>query len=55
MGIFLAMFIDLQVIDLVFLESGKKLVNLSKDNFLKVWDLDNQHCMQIILGHHNEI
>ena len=44
------MFIDLQVTDLVFLESGKKLVNFSKDNFLKVWDLDNQHCMQIILG-----
>ena len=49
------MFIDLQVTDLVFLESGKKLVSSSKDNFLRVWDLDTQHCMQIVLGHHSEI
>lgn len=27
----------------------------SKDKFLRVWDLDTQHCMQIISGHHTEI
>lgn len=45
----------LQVTDLVFLESGKKLVSSSKDKFLRVWDLETQHCMQIVSGHHSEI
>lgn len=45
----------LQVTDLVFIESDKKLVSCSKDKFVRVWDLDTQHCMQIISGHHSEI
>lgn len=45
----------LQVTDLVFLDSGKKLVSSSKDKFLRVWDLETQHCMQIVSGHHSEI
>jgi len=45
----------LQVTDVVFLGSSKKLVMTSKDKFLRVWDLDTQHCMQIISGHHTEI
>lgn len=39
----------------MFLNSGKKLVSSSKDKFLRVWDLETQHCMQIISGHHSEI
>lgn len=46
---------SLQVTDLVFLDSGKKLVSSSKDKFLRVWDLETQHCMQIVSGHHSEI
>lgn len=41
--------------DLVFLDSGKKLVSSSKDKFLRVWDLETQYCMQIVSGHHSEI
>jgi U3 small nucleolar RNA-associated protein 12 len=39
----------------VFLDSGKKLVSCSKDKFIRVWDLDTQHCLQIVGGHHSEI
>lgn len=46
----------LQVINIAFLGSGKTLVTTSKEKFLRVWDLDTQHCgMQIISGHHTEI
>lgn len=41
--------------DVVFVSSGKKLVSSSKDKFLRVWDLDTQHCVQIVGGHHSEI
>lgn len=41
--------------DVVFVGSGKKLVSSSKDKFLRVWDIDTQHCMQIVGGHHSEI
>lgn len=41
--------------DVVFVSAGKKLVSSSKDKFLRVWDLDTQHCVQIISGHHSEI
>lgn len=41
--------------DLVFLDSSKKIVSSSKDKFLRVWDLETQHCVQIISGHHSEI
>ena len=27
----------------------------SKDKFVRVWDLETQHCMQIISAHHTEI
>lgn len=37
------------------MDSGKKLVSCSKDKFLRVWDLETQHCMQIVGGHHSEI
>ncbi|KAG5585069.1 hypothetical protein H5410_045503, partial [Solanum commersonii] len=43
------------VTDVVFLGSGKKLVTASKDKFLRTWDLDTQHCMHIISGHHTKI
>jgi U3 small nucleolar RNA-associated protein 12 len=43
------------VTDLLFLDSGKKLVTCSKDKFMRVWDLDTQHCLQIVGGHHSEI
>ena len=26
-----------------------------KDKFLRVWDLETQHCMQIVSGRHSEI
>lgn len=39
----------------MFLDSCKKLVSSSKDKFLRVWDLDTQHCVQIVSGHHSEI
>lgn len=37
------------------MDSDKKFVSSSKDKFLRVWDLETQHCMQIISGHHSEI
>lgn len=37
------------------MDSGKKLISASKDKFLRVWDLDTQHCTQIIGGHHSEV
>ncbi|KAJ0970245.1 hypothetical protein J5N97_023122 [Dioscorea zingiberensis] len=43
------------VTDLIFLDSGKKLVSCSKDKFVRVWDLDTQHCMQIVSGQNSEI
>ncbi|URD83571.1 Dip2/Utp12 Family [Musa troglodytarum] len=43
------------VTDLVFLDSGKKLVTCSKDKFIRVWDLEMQHCIQIVSGHHSEV
>ena len=39
----------------VFLDSSKKLVTCSKDKFIRVWDLDTQHCLQTVGGHHNKI
>lgn len=44
-----------QVTDLVFLDSSKKLVSSSKDKFVRVWDLEMQHCIQIVSGHHSEV
>lgn len=44
-----------QVTDLVFIDSAKKLVSCSKDKFVRVWDLEMQHCVQIVSGHHSEI
>ncbi|KAE9590897.1 putative transcription factor WD40-like family [Lupinus albus] len=48
-------FLQMKVTDVVFVSSGKKLISSSKDKFLRVWDLDTQHCMQIVGGHHSEI
>lgn len=39
----------------MFLDSSKKLVSSSKDKYLRVWDLETQHCVQTISGHHSEI
>lgn len=39
----------------MFLDSGKKLVSCSKDKFIRVWDLETQHCLQIVGGHRSEI
>lgn len=39
----------------MFLDSSKKLVSSSKDKFLRVWDIETQHCVQIVSGHHSEI
>lgn len=38
-----------------FLEQTKALVSSSKDTFLKVWDLQTQHCVQTVIGHRSEI
>jgi U3 small nucleolar RNA-associated protein 12 len=43
------------VTDLAFIDSGKKLVTCSKDKILRVWDLETQHCLQIVGGHRSEI
>lgn len=44
--------LPLQVTDLVFVErGGRRLVSASKDEFVKVWDLDTQHCCQTVVGH----
>ncbi len=40
--------------DLAFVEGrrgGRRLVSASKDEQLKVWDLDTQHCCQTVVGH----
>lgn len=39
----------------MFLDSSKKLVSPSKDKYLRVWDLETQHCVQTVSGHHSEI
>ncbi|MQM00078.1 hypothetical protein Taro_032810 [Colocasia esculenta] len=43
------------VTDLIFLDADKKLVSCSKDRFVRVWDLETQHCTQVIGGHQSEI
>ncbi|KAG6519510.1 hypothetical protein ZIOFF_023004 [Zingiber officinale] len=53
-GLFRLLFV-FQVTDLVFIDSGKKLVTSSKDKFMRVWDLELQQCVQIVGGHHSEI
>lgn len=30
-------------------------MSCSKDTFLKVWDLQTQHCVQTVIGHRSEI
>lgn len=44
-----------QVTDLAFVErGGRRLVSCSKDEHVKVWDLDTQHCCQTVVGHRCE-
>ena len=30
---------------------GRRMVSCSKDEWVKVWDLDTQHCCQTVVGH----
>ena len=43
------------VTDVRFLGSSNRLVSCSKDTFVKVWDLDTQHCVQTLVGHRTEV
>lgn len=43
------------VTDCKFLEKSNKLVTSSKDSFMKIWDLETQHCVQTIVTHRNEV
>ena len=45
----------IQVTDLVFLETSKKLVSSSKDSQVRVWDLDTQSCVQRIVSHRTAV
>lgn len=38
-----------------FLQQGNRLVSSSKDSFVKVWDLDTQHCSQTVVGFRGEV
>ena len=43
-----------KVTDLAFVEGrrgGRRLISASKDEHVKVWDLDTQHCCQTVVGH----
>jgi WD40 repeat protein len=37
------------------LERSNALVTSSKDTFVKVWDLQTQHCVQTVVGHRSEV
>ena len=39
----------------VFVSRGNRLVSSSKDGFVKVWDLDTQHCSQTLGGYKAEV
>ena len=43
------------VTDVRFLGSSNRLLSCSKDTFVKVWDLDTQHCVQTLVGHRTEV
>ena len=34
---------------------GLALAHSSKDTFVKLWDLDTQHCFHTIVGHRSEV
>lgn len=38
-----------------FFDKNSKVVTSSKDSFVKIWDLETQHCVQTIVGHRNEV
>ena len=37
------------------LSRSNGLISSSKDTFLKVWDLETQHCVQTVVGHRSEV
>ena len=39
----------------MFVERGRKLVSCSKDEHVRVWDLDTQSCVQTVVGHRGEV
>lgn len=39
----------------VFVSRANRLVSCSKDSYVKVWDLDTQHCSQTLTGHKGEV
>lgn len=43
------------VTDVRFIGTSNRLVSCSKDTFVKVWDLDTQHCIQTLVGHRTEV
>ena len=57
LGVVYSRLIYLLGTNLVFLDSGQKLVSSSEDIFLRVWNLEIEDfsCVQIVSGNHNEI
>ncbi len=43
------------VTDVALLERSNRLVSSSKDSFVKIWDLETQHCIQTLIGHRSEV
>src|SRR5437763_227946 len=43
------------ITDCVFVFSDQKLITSSKDSFVKIWDIESQHCVQTVVGHRNEV
>lgn len=43
------------VTDCVFLDSSKRIISASKDSFVKIWDMETQHCVQTLVGHRAEV
>lgn len=43
------------VTNCLFFDKDSKLISSSKDSFVKIWDLETQHCVQTLVGHRNEV
>ena len=38
-----------------WIHHGNTLITASKDNLIKLWDIDTQHCYQTLVGHKSEV
>ncbi len=43
------------ITDVALLERSNRLVSSSKDSFVKIWDLETQHCIQTLIGHRSKV